>query len=66
LLIKIFIGKVAMDIVFQRKKQNSNRVKGVEVLSILAKVKMQKRVIFYPNCHGMLKGRDKNPRGATY
>jgi hypothetical protein len=34
-----------MDIVFQ-KKQNSNRVKGVGVLSILAKVKMQKRVIF--------------------
>jgi hypothetical protein len=35
---------VAMDIVFQRKKkQNSNRVKGVEVLSILARVKMQKK-----------------------
>jgi hypothetical protein len=31
---------VAMDIVFQReKKQNSNRVKDVGVLSILAKVK---------------------------
>jgi hypothetical protein len=35
-----------MDIVFQRKKQNSNRVKGVEVLSIHAKVKNAKRVIF--------------------
>jgi hypothetical protein len=28
-----------MDIVFQRNKQNSNRVKGVEVLSVLARVK---------------------------
>jgi hypothetical protein len=38
-------GKMAMDIVFQReKKQNSNRVKGVEVLSILAKVINAKRV----------------------
>jgi hypothetical protein len=35
---------VAMDIVFQRKKkQNSNRVKGVEVLSILARVKNAKK-----------------------
>jgi hypothetical protein len=33
-----------MDIVFQRKK-NSNRVKGVGVLSILVKVKNAKRVI---------------------
>jgi hypothetical protein len=33
-----------MDIVFQRKKkQNSKRVKGVEVLSILAKVKYAKK-----------------------
>jgi hypothetical protein len=32
-----------MDIAFQRKKHNSNRVKGGGVLSILAKVKMQKR-----------------------
>jgi hypothetical protein len=40
-----------MDIVFQRKKkENSNSVKGVEVLSILAKVKNAKRVIFYHNC----------------
>jgi hypothetical protein len=36
---KNFHGKVAMDIVFQRKEQNSNRVTGVEVLSILTKVK---------------------------
>jgi hypothetical protein len=36
---------------FREKKQNSNRVKGVEVLSILARVKKcKKRVIFYPNC----------------
>jgi hypothetical protein len=35
-----------MDQGFQRKKQNSNRVKGVEVLSVLARGKMQKRVIF--------------------
>jgi hypothetical protein len=41
---------VAMDIVFREKKQNSNRIKGVEVLSILPKVKNAKRVIFYPNC----------------
>jgi hypothetical protein len=33
-----------MDIVFQRKKnQNSNRVKGVEVLSILARGKNAKK-----------------------
>jgi hypothetical protein len=32
-----------MDIVFQRKKQNSNRVKGVEVLSVLARVKNAKK-----------------------
>jgi hypothetical protein len=37
-----------MDIVFQREKKNPNRVKGVEVLIILAKVKNAKRVIFYP------------------
>jgi hypothetical protein len=30
-------------------------VKGVEVLSILAKVKNAKRVIFYPNCINGLK-----------
>jgi hypothetical protein len=35
---------------FREKKQNSNRVKGVEVQSILARVKNAKRVIFYPNC----------------
>jgi hypothetical protein len=40
---------VAMDIVFQReKKQKSNGLKGVEVLSILTKVKNAKRVIFLP------------------
>jgi hypothetical protein len=39
---------VAMDIVFQRKKQNLNRVKGVEVLSILAKVKNAKKGNFLP------------------
>jgi hypothetical protein len=39
---------VAMDIVFQRKKQNSNRVTGVEVLSILAKVKIAKKGNFLP------------------
>jgi hypothetical protein len=33
---------------FREKKQNSNRVRGVEVLSILAKVKNAKRVIFLP------------------
>jgi hypothetical protein len=31
---------MAMDIVFQRKKQNCNRAKAVGVLSVLAKVKM--------------------------
>jgi hypothetical protein len=31
---------------FREKKQNPNRVKGVEVLSIIAKVKHAKRVIF--------------------
>jgi hypothetical protein len=41
---------VTIDIVFHReKKQNSTRAKGVGVLSILGKVKMQKRVIFIPN-----------------
>jgi hypothetical protein len=35
-----------MDIVFQKKKQNSNRVKGVGVLSILAKVKNSKEGSF--------------------
>jgi hypothetical protein len=35
---------MAMDIVFQRKKnQNSNRAKGVGVVSVLAKVKNAKR-----------------------
>jgi hypothetical protein len=35
--------KMAMDIVFQRKKkQNSYRAKGVGVLSVLAKVNLQK------------------------
>jgi hypothetical protein len=38
---------VAMDIVFQRKKKNSNRVNGVEVLSILAKVKNAKKGNFF-------------------
>jgi hypothetical protein len=47
---------VAMDIVFQRKKQSSNRVKGVGVLSILAKVKNAKRLIFSPNCFNGLIG----------
>jgi hypothetical protein len=39
-----------MDIVFQRKKQNSNtgRVEGVGVLSILAKVKNAKMCHFLP------------------
>jgi hypothetical protein len=35
---------------FREKKQNSNRVKGVGVLSILAKVKKCKKVIFSPYC----------------
>jgi hypothetical protein len=41
-----------MDIVFQRKETELKycRVKGVEVLSILAKVKNAKRAMFYPNC----------------
>jgi hypothetical protein len=40
---------VAMDIVFQRKKkQNSNRVKGVEVLSVLARVKNANKGNFLP------------------
>jgi hypothetical protein len=39
---------VAMDIVFQRKKQNSNRVKGLEVLSVLARVKNAKNGNFLP------------------
>jgi hypothetical protein len=39
----------------EKKKQNSNRVKGVEVQSIFAKVKNAKRVIFYPNCINGLK-----------
>jgi hypothetical protein len=37
-----------MDIFFQRKKKNSNRVKGVEVLSILTKVKNAKKGNFLP------------------
>jgi hypothetical protein len=37
-----------MDIVFQRKKPNSNRAKGVEVLSILARVKNAKKGNFLP------------------
>jgi hypothetical protein len=41
-------GKVAMDIVFQRKKQNSNRAEVVEVLSILTKVKNAKKGNFVP------------------
>jgi hypothetical protein len=39
-----------MDIVFQRKKTDSNRVKGVGVLSILTKVKNAKKGNFDPNC----------------
>jgi hypothetical protein len=40
---KNFHGRMAMDIVFHRKKQNSTRAKGMGVVSILAKVKkMQK------------------------
>jgi hypothetical protein len=38
----------------EKKKQNSNRVRVVEVLSILARVKNVKRVIFYPNCINVL------------
>jgi hypothetical protein len=34
-----------------REKQNSTRVKDVEVLSILAEAKNAKRgIFFYPNC----------------
>jgi hypothetical protein len=40
---------------FREKKQNSNRAKGVEVLSVLAMVKNAKRVIFYPYCINGLK-----------
>jgi hypothetical protein len=32
----------------EKKKQNSNRIKGVEVLSILAKVKKAKKGNFLP------------------
>jgi hypothetical protein len=32
----------------EKKKQNSNRIKGVGVLSILAKVKNAKKGHFYP------------------
>jgi hypothetical protein len=36
-----------MDIVFRGKKQNSNRVKGMEVLSVLARVKNAKKGNFF-------------------
>jgi hypothetical protein len=45
---KNFHEKVSMDIVFQRKKQNSNRVRGLGDLSILAKVKNAKMGHFLP------------------
>jgi hypothetical protein len=35
-----------MDIVFQKKKQNSNRAKGVGVVSVLKKVKDAKKCLF--------------------
>jgi hypothetical protein len=35
---------------FREKKQNSSRVKGVEVLSVLARVKNAKKGNLYPNC----------------
>jgi hypothetical protein len=41
---------MAMDIVFLRKKQNSNRAKGVGVVSILTKVKHSKSGFLSPNC----------------
>jgi hypothetical protein len=40
---------MVLDVVLHRKKQNSNREKGVGDLSVLAK-KMQKRVVFSHNC----------------
>jgi hypothetical protein len=40
------MGRWPWILALREKKQNSNSIKGVEVLSILAKVKMQKRVIF--------------------
>jgi hypothetical protein len=50
LLQKMFIGRWPWILSSREKKQNSNRVRGVEVLSILPRVKNAKRVIFYPNC----------------
>jgi hypothetical protein len=47
---------MAMDIVFQRKKkQNSYRAKGVGVLSVLAKVNLQKIGLSRHNCINGLK-----------
>jgi hypothetical protein len=42
--------KMAMDIVFQGKKQNPNRAKGGVVLSLLSKVKMKKMDLSSPIC----------------
>jgi hypothetical protein len=47
---------MAMDIVFQRKKQKSNRAKGVGVLSILCKGKFAQKIdLSRPNCINRLK-----------
>jgi hypothetical protein len=43
LLKKIFMGRWPWILSFREKKENSNRVKGVEVLSVLAKVKKCKK-----------------------
>jgi hypothetical protein len=44
----MFMGRWPWILSFREKKQNSNRVRGVEVLSILAKVKNAKKGNFLP------------------
>jgi hypothetical protein len=41
------MGRWPWILYFREKKQNSNRIKGVEVLSILAKVKNAKKGQFF-------------------
>jgi hypothetical protein len=46
---------MAMDIVFQSKKQNSNKAKSLGFLSVLAKVNLKKLNLSRPNCINGLK-----------
>jgi hypothetical protein len=53
---KFFMGRWPWILSFREKKQNSDRAKGVGVLSILAKVNLLKKIdLSRPNCINRLK-----------